>query len=427
MKIKNAELSASPPKFHRVRQSFDATCLSDVAGETRRQLENSGVQIPKGKSIAITAGSRGIDNIAIIIRETVKWVAECGGKPFIVPAMGSHGGATAKGQTYILEKFGITEEKMGCPIRSSMDVVQIKAPGIPAAVFMDKLAYQSAGVILINRIKPHTEFHGDYESGLVKMLSIGLGKHAQALAIHAYGQPGLHDLMPRIAKRLLDTKKILLGVGILENAYDKTHTIRAIPANRIMQEEKKLLEFAYTLMPSLPLDDVHVLIVEEMGKNISGTGMDPNIIGQRYRTVHRTRTRDPHIEMLICRDLAKGTKGNATGMGFADIIPQNFFKKIDFRVTYENVRTASAMTVGKMPMVAKDDREAWEWALRGACVTDSRKARVARIRNTLDLGEILVSDALLKDVLKRPNTKLVERNISLFGSGRKMAVFKTGH
>ncbi|MEO6052727.1 MAG: DUF2088 domain-containing protein [Chthoniobacterales bacterium] len=425
--MKNAESSARPPQFHRVRQSFDATCLADVAVETRRQLENSGVQIPKGKHIAITAGSRGIDNIAIIIRETVRWVVECGGKPFIVPAMGSHGGATAKGQAYILEKFGITKAKMGCPIRSSMDVVQIKAPEISAAVFMDKLAYQSAGVILVNRIKPHTEFHGHYESGLVKMMSIGLGKHAQALAIHAYGQPGLHDLMPRIAKRLLDTKKILLGVGIIENAYDRTHTIRAISANRIMQEERKLLELAYSKMPSLPLDDVHVLIVEEMGKNISGMGMDPNIIGQRYRTVHRTRTRDPHINMLICRDLAKGTNGNATGMGFADIIPRNFFKKIDFKVTYENVRTASAMTVGKMPMVAKDDREAWEWALRGSDITDPKTVRVARIRNTLDLGEILVSDALLKDVLKRPNTKLVEKNIALFSSARKMATFKPSH
>ncbi|MEO6846610.1 MAG: DUF2088 domain-containing protein, partial [Chthoniobacterales bacterium] len=359
--------------------------------------------------------------------EVVKWVTDCGGKPFIVPAMGSHGGATASGQAYILEKFGITEKRMGCPIRSSMDVVQIKAPEIPASVFMDKLAHQSAGVILINRIKPHTEFHGTYESGLVKMLSIGLGKHAQALAIHGYGAYGLRELMPQIAQRLVDTKKILFGVGIVENAYDKTHTIRAMASDRILQEEKKLLELAYTQMPSLPLDDAHILIVEEMGKNISGTGMDPNIIGQRCRTVEDTRTRDPEIDMLYCRDLAKGTKGNATGMGFADIIPRSFFRKIDFKVTYENCRTASAITAGKMPMVARDDQEAWEWALRGAAITDMQQARVARIRNTLDLAEILVSDALLKDVLKRPNTKLLEKNIPLFGKSRAMLPFKGSH
>src|SRR5688572_19155421 len=287
-------------KLHRVRQHFARPRIAPdkIDSITREELERSGVRIARGASIAIACGSRGIANVDRIAKCVVEWVRAAGGKPFIIPAMGSHGGATAEGQAAVLETYGINEQTMGCPIRSSMEVVELRRN----ALFMDRQAWESDGVILINRIKPHTDFRGQFESGLVKMAVIGLGKEKQALAMHAWGIIGLRDLVPQMARRMVDTGKILLGVGIVENAYDETAMIEAIAAKKFFTREPELLEIAKQNMPRLPVKYLDVLIIDQLGKNISGSGIDTNIIG-RIRIDGQPEPSSPRIKSIVVSDL----------------------------------------------------------------------------------------------------------------------------
>jgi hypothetical protein len=400
----------------KIRQSFPREHVSDIEGTTLAQLKALHGTVKPGVSIAIAAGSRGIANIARIVKATADFVHSVGAKPFIVPAMGSHGGAIAEGQAEVLASYGINEKTMGCPIRATMEVIELPNDGLKTKLFMDRFAWESDGVIVVNRIKPHTDFHGDFESGLAKMMVIGLGKERQAFEMHGWGVHGLRDLVPQAAKRLLATGKILAGVGIVENSYDETAIIEAIPAANIWTREPQLLALAKQNMPRLPADEIDVLIVDRFG----GTGMDTNIIG-RMHLLGEPEPEFPHIKMIVVTGLTDESHGNATGMGFADIITRRFFKKIDFPVTYKNVRTAGFPDRAKMPMVAETDSDALEIALRGAGCRDIAGARVIRIRDTLHLGEVLVSDALLQECRTQSHVEVTgERREACDGSGTLM-------
>ncbi len=385
------------PEFIQIRQRFSTDRLGDVAAGVRGELDGCGVAIPPGARVAVAVGSRGIANLALIVRETVAWLKARGAEPFVVPAMGSHGGATAQGQQEVLAGYGITEAAVGAPIRSSLAVVELERGDLETAVYFDALAHQADATLLINRIKPHTSFHGPYESGLMKMIAIGLGKHAQALAIHRFGVDGLRELMPRVARQILRHGNIVLGLAIVENTRDETLCVRAIRAADIPEVEPALLDLARRNMPRLPTDELDLLIVDEIGKNISGLGMDPNVIG-RLKIRGQPEPAGPAIGIIIARDLAADSHGNAIGMGLADIVTRRLFDKVNLQATYENVLTSTFLERGKIPLIAATDREAVEFAIRALAVADSENLRIARIRNTLQLENLLVSPAALQSI-----------------------------
>lgn len=368
----------------------------------REQLAGCAAPLRRGAEIAVAVGSRGIANIAAITKAVVSHLIGIGATPFIVPAMGSHGGATAEGQAAILAGYGITAETMGCSVRSSMDVIELEKDSL----FMDRHAWESDGVVLINRIKPHTDFHGRYESGLAKMAVIGLGKERQALANHAFGIPGLRDMIPSMAEQIFATGKIMIGVGIVENEYDETALIEVLPAPAILSREPELLEVAKRNMPRLPVDELDVLIVDRLGKNISGTGMDTNIIG-RIRIADQPEPSAPLIRSILVTDLTPQTHGNATGMGLADVVTRRFANKIDFKTTYKNIVTSGFFERGKLPIVAENDREGLEMALRGAGGKRIEEAAVIRIKDTLHVDELFISPALIASLKKRENIEIL--------------------
>lgn len=409
------------PLMNRVRQRFVADRLDDVAGMLRAELAVSGVSVKRGARIAIAVGSRGIADLPVVVHETVAWVKAQGGKPFVVPAMGSHGGATADGQRAVLEGYGVTETAVGAPIMSSMDVVELPRGEVEVPVYFDKQAAAADGVIAINRIKPHTSFRGPYKSGLMKMLAVGLGKHAGARAIHQLGVAGLRDTMPRVAREILRHGKILLGIGIVENAYDETMLVRAIPGAQIPDKEPELLTRATDAMPSLPVDELDILIVDEIGKNISGTGMDTNIIG-RMKIYGQPEPESPRIRIIVVHDLSAVSHGNAYGVGLADIITRRLFAKIDFPATYANIVTTGFFERGKVPLIAETDRYALAIALRGCEPLEPSQARIIRIHNTQRLDEIHVSPTVLSAIASRSNAEVLGPAGELF-HGDNLAPF----
>jgi hypothetical protein len=400
------DFSFTLPPFTRIRQQFPATRIEDPGAHLRRELTGCGVSPKAGTRIAIAVGSRGIDHIAQLVRELVVWVKSHRAEPFIVPAMGSHGGATAEGQRAILEGYGITEEFVGAPIRSSMEVLELPRGDVPVPVYWDRQAATADGTILINRIKPHTSFHARHESGLMKMAVIGLGKDTQARAIHELGLRGLREVMPQAARQVLRHANVLLGVGLVENSRDELAAIRAIPASAIPDEEPPLLEVARGYLPHLPVADLDVLIVEEMGKNISGLGVDTNVIG-RLRIPGQPEPESPRIKTIFVRDLTDQSHGNAIGMGLVDVITRRFFERIDFAATYENMLTTTFLERAKTPIIAETDRQAIGIALRAGGATPAA-ARILRIRNTLRLEELQASPAVVEELRGRTGIELCE-------------------
>jgi hypothetical protein len=388
-----------------IRQAFEHPRIADPAGALRAELDACGVPVARGSRVAIAVGSRGIANLEGLVVEVVRWARSRGGDPFIVPAMGSHGGATAVGQAGVLAEYGITEERVGAPIRSCMEVVELPRGACPVPVVFDRLAHEADATILINRIKPHTSFRGRYESGLMKMMAIGLGKHRQALAIHARGVAGLRETMPVVARQVLAHANVTLGIAIVENACDETMMVKAIPAALIPDEEPALLDLARAHMPRLPLAAIDLLVVDQMGKNISGLGMDTNIIG-RLKIRGQPEPETPDIRVIIVRDLTPETNGNAAGMGLADIMLRTAFAKIDFRATYANVMTTGFLERGKVPMIAETDAEALQWAFRVAGMPEPAQARVLRIRNTLRLDQMQASPAAVEALCGCPGIEI---------------------
>ena len=384
-------------KFTKIRQQFACESIADIE-QTVHQQVTSKLKIPARASIAITVGSRGINNIARLAKATVEAVRAKGGNPFIIPAMGSHGGATAEGQLEILASYDVSEETMGCEIRSSMEVVKLEG-NLEMSVFMDKHAYESDGVILLNRIKPHTAFHGEFESGLVKMSVIGLGKERLASEIHTYGIYGLKTLLPQAGRLVIGSGKIILGIGIVENAYDETAIIEALTPPEILTREPELLAMAKDLMPSFPLNELDVLIVDQIGKNISGSGMDPNIIG-RMRINGEPDPEFPKVKVIVITDLTDPSHGNACGIGLADVTTRRLLNKVDWDATYMNAVTSGFYEHSMLPVVAETDRQAFEWGIRASHDPHQPK-RIVRIKDTLHVSEMYVSEAALEEVKDR--------------------------
>jgi hypothetical protein len=398
------------PEMYRIRQIFDAPKVADIEEILSRELESIQVKsiIKEGARIAITAGSRGIANIDSILRHLVRILKENSAEPFLIPAMGSHGGGTAEGQAEILKSLNITEESVGAPVVSSMDVVEIGTSRFGFPVLVDKHAAEADGIIVMNRIKPHTEFEGPIESGLMKMMAIGMGKHKGCFQVHKQTvQYGYRDVIPEIGGVILDKLPILFGIGIVENIYDETALIRAIPSSGFMEEEEKLLFEAKRLMARLPFDKIDVLVVDEMGKNISGTGMDTNVIG-RIMFIGEKEPEDPKITRIVVLDLTAEAHGNAVGVGLADYTTQRLIDKTDQAVTAINCITAMSPEKGRLPIALKTDREAVEAALDTIGAIDPEKARLVHIKNTLEIGELDVSGAFLKEVGGRKDLKLIK-------------------
>ena len=385
------------PRMIKVRQNFPNKTLEDVPMAIRQELCRDEIigRIKKGDRVALTVGSRGISNMSIIIREIVSIIKEKGAHPFLVPTMGSHGGATAEGQEEILKEFGITEEFTGAPIRATMEVVQVGTSKNGLPVCIDKYAYTEAdAIVVIGRIKPHTSFRGAIESGLAKMIVIGLGKQIGAEICHAVGIEQMASRIEEIARVAIEKSKIVFGVGIIENAYDETSKIVSIPSERIMNEEPKLLIEAKANMPSILFDKCDVLIVDEMGKNITGTGMDPNII---KRHCAGSVKHDPLTQKIVVLDLTKETHGNAAGMGNADVCSRKFFDKIDFSSTNANPLTNRLTQTVKIPMVMENDSQAIRACIKTCFDVDYDNIKIIRIKNTLKLQEIYISENMLEE------------------------------
>jgi hypothetical protein len=403
-----------PPSMFliKVRQRFDSTQITDIEARVRAEIQRFSARIQPGASIALAVGSRGIYGIRDIVRAAVSWLKEKGALPFIIPAMGSHGGATPQGQREILASYGIDEERTGAKVRSSMATVALDSSGLPVRIFMDALAWKSDGVILVNRIKCHTDFRGRYESGLVKMCVVGLGKHEQAREIHGFGVRGLRELIPLCAEKILASGKIIGGLAVVENAYDRPAVIAAIPADRIALDEPDLLLKARSLMPSLPVEDLDLLVVDFIGKDVSGTGMDPNIIG-RLAIRGEPEPDSPRIKTIIARDVTPASHGNALGVGFADVTTERLTSKIDRRPMYENVLTSTFLERAKVPVIAEDDRRAIDFCLRACGPIPDGRERIARIRDTLHLAELYVSPAVGEELAECAGVQVTETRIPL--------------
>lgn len=393
------------PLFYRVKQNLECPVINDVEGAVRAALSTLRLseRIRPGARVAITAGSRGIANISLILRTVVQVIREAGGEPFVVPAMGSHGGATAEGQLAILASLGITEESVGAPIHSSMEVVEIGRTEKGVPVYFDKNAWSADAVFVVNRVKPHTGFRAANESGLVKMISVGLGKEKGCTAMHKHG---LAETIPAAARVALKAAPIIGALGIVENSRDETAEIRAARPEEIFEVDAELLRRAKDYLPRLPFDDLDVLIVDEMGKNISGTGMDVNVIGRMYKLGEPEPER-PRIKRIAVLDLTEASHGNALGMGLADITTKRFLSKVDLTATYANVIAAGVLERGRMPVSVENDREAIRIALASLPGTPAEEARVVRIKNTLELEELEVSESLLPEVEANPRLQIL--------------------
>jgi len=389
----------------KVYQKFDAPEVADVQAALWQELAKPGVgdAVKPGMKIAIAVGSRGVAEIPLIARVVVEDIKKRGGVPFVVPAMGSHGGATAEGQRDVLTNLGVTEESVGCPIVSCMDVVEVGKLDNGLAVLVDKKAYEADGIVIINRVKPHTAFRGPCESGLAKMLSIGLGKQIGADSCHSYGFGHMAEHVLEMAKIKLAKTNVLYGVATVENAYDRVAIIEAMPADKIIEADQRLVIQAKPMMPRIMFDPLDVLVVDQIGKEISGDGMDPNISG-RFPTPFADG--GVKVNKVVIRDLTEATHGNSSGMGVADFITRKLFDKIDFDYVYANCLTNTITEPAKVPVVMANDREALLAAVKTSNARDFSKIRIVRIKDTLHMGEILISETLLPEALANPNVEV---------------------
>ncbi len=414
-------MSAFPTMF-RVRQHFDGPQVNDVVGETSDQLAtlDLGRRINAGESVAITVGSRGIANIDRIIKATVDHILGLGGKPFIVPAMGSHGGGTAEGQRKIVESYGMTEAFLGCPIRATMETVVLceTEQGIP--VHFDRFAYEADHVVVCGRVKPHTNFVGEIESGLMKMMLIGLGKHAGAKIYHrAIMDYSFGQIVRSVATRVLEQCGIVAGVGIVENAYDQTAKIKAVAPEEFEAREKELLKLAKQWMPRLPFDRVDLLLLDQIGKNISGSGLDTNIVGRKFNDHRANENEWPKVRRIMIRDLTDETKGNAAGIGLAEFCARRVVEKADLHITRINCLTGGHPSGAMIPVHYETEREGLEAALSTVGLTEPPNTKVLWIRNTLHLAEVECSSVFLDDARGRDDLEILTepRDIVFDGQG----------
>jgi hypothetical protein len=397
------------PQMYRIRQRFEGPAVQDIPATVAAELARADVTalIQPGQTVALTAGSRGVANIATLVRATADYLKTIGAIPFVIPAMGSHGGGTADGQLDVLRHYGITEESMGVPLRATMEVVQIgeTADGLP--VWLDKYAAEADHIGVINRIKPHTDFSGAIESGLLKMMTIGLGKYHGAQHYHrANVQYGYEHVIRTVGRTVLQRARIAFGLGVIENGYDQTAIIRAVRASELEATELQLQALSKRLAARLPFDFIHLLIVEEMGKNISGAGMDTKVIGRIMNIIEET-PKQPRILRIYVRDLHDDSYGNATGVGLADFVSRRLVSKIDPTATYINCLTGLSPESARIPITFDTDREAVDAALGTIGMVKPEEARIIRIQNTLLLEEMDISAAFLPEVKERTNLEVL--------------------
>lgn len=395
-------LDIALPRMVNVRQKFDNAHLGDIPATIAREFQRPEVRarVKAGQVVAVGCGSRGVANIATIARCVIRELQALGAKPFIFPSMGSHGAATAEGQKKVLDGYGISEATMGVPVKATMDTVVVGELDDGTPVHMDRFASEADGVVVINRIKPHTSFRGATESGVTKMLSIGIGKINGAATYHRHGMDTFATLLPKVRDVNLAKRNVLFGVGIVENAHDQTAVIEVMPADQIATREPVLQELAKRQMPQINFSEIDVLIIDEMGKNISGAGFDPNITGRNRRNV--VWNFGPKVQKIAVLGLTPETGGNATGVGGADIITMRLYKEIDVPSTYANIITSMNLDGGAIPIVMNNDREAIQLAVKTVVRVKPENCRIVRIRNTLELAQIQVSEPMLAEVRARP-------------------------
>ncbi|KUO53347.1 MAG: hypothetical protein APF76_08890 [Desulfitibacter sp. BRH_c19] len=408
------------PKLVPIQQKFKAHKLENIPMAVDLEFSKEAVKksIKPGSRIAIAVGSRGIVNLEEIVKQTVLNLKKLGAKPIIIPAMGSHGGATAEGQIKVIKEYGITEERIGAPIVSSMETVKIAETEHGVPVYFDKNAYQSDGIIVINRIKPHTDFKGSFESGLMKMLVIGLGKHKGASYIHNMGFKQFNTIIPEVGKQILKKTNILFGMAILENACDETARLEAVPADTLFIREPELLKEAKSYMGYLIPRNFDVLLIEQIGKDISGAGMDPNIVGRPGSGLPGFD--GPSFQKLVVLDLTEKTKGNACGIGMADITTKSLVEKIDFTYLYTNSITSTVLDPAKLPIAMNTEKEALVIALWTSNMVKIPDAKVVFIKNTLELSKILVSEPLLNDIKDKDIEVLGKEQAILFDANGRL-------
>ena len=397
--------SVAMPRFVKVRQHFEKERVGDVAKEVSTQLAPHLTNL-QGKKIAIGIGSRGIADIRAIARTLVDELNRAGAEPFIIPAMGSHGGATPHGQMEVLASYGITPESMGVPFDASMEAERIGDLGPELPIYVAESALQADGIVVIARVKPHTAFRGPIESGVAKMLTIGIGKQIGADSMHHQGFERFAEMVPRMAQAVVEKTKVLFALGIVENAYEQVYRIEAFSREDIMamEKEKALLEESKRIMGRLLFPEFDVLVIEEIGKDVSGDGQDPNVTGL-YIT--DCCSGGPQFQKSVIFGLSEETHGNAYGMGCADVITRGLFDNIDFIKTYTNALTSTVLLPAKVPMVAESKEDALRIALKACNHVTSGKQRIVWIRNTVALEEIVISDALLEEAKAHPQIEVL--------------------
>ncbi len=392
------------PRWAPVRQFLDATDIGDVRAAVAEHIQRPGIgdRLRPGQRIAITAGSRGIDRIDEVVRAVVDEVRALGAEPFVIPAMGSHGGATAEGQRELIAHYGITEATMGCPILSSMETVHLGEVEDGVPVWFDRNAFEADAVVPVGRVKPHTDFRGPVESGLMKMIAIGLGKQKGADFFHSQGMDEFHHLIPTVANFTLSQVNIPFGVTVIENGYGKLAQAEAVPGPRIWEREQELLRIARERMGRLPGERIDVLIIDRIGKDISGDGADPNVINRDVAGMLPPTEEPvtPRVQRLIVRDLTDDTEGNASGIGMADIVLRRAVERMDPVATYMNMITAKAPQGARIPLTVDTDRQALYVALACCVKTDQETAHIARIPDTKNVESFWASEHLLPELLE---------------------------
>ena len=392
------------PQMVKVRQKFNAKTIEDPAAHLKEQMQQTlstdAIAALKGKRIGISAGSRGIPFYKELVRAMVQQLKEWEAEPFVFPAMGSHAGATAEGQQNYLAQFGITEEYIGAPILSTMEVktVAVLDDGFP--VYCDRNAAEADGIIVFNKVKPHTHFKDRHESGLLKMICIGIGKHKGASTFHQYGFDDFCHNMERVSQAFLENVNVVFAVGLVQNAFDDIGWLEVIPTDQFFERDAALLEIAKKELAQLHFSDIDVLIIDEVGKEISGTGFDPNVSG-RIEVISQQeafRKAAPNIKKIVLLDITDYSHGLGIGMGEADILSYRFVNKLDFEQTYTNCITNNYLKSAAMPLYANSDEDAIKLAILTSMAKDKAKVKIVRVKNTITLDEIEVSVGMLDDV-----------------------------
>jgi hypothetical protein len=394
------------PRMMKIRQKYGADKIEHLDLWIRQEMQAklSNKSWFSGKRICITAGSRGIPHLDLIIRTVIDQLKSWGAEPFIIPAMGSHGGATAEGQKELIAGFNITEQSMGVPILSSMDVVQIGELEDKTPVYCDKTAYESDGIVILNKVKPHTDFRGKYESGMAKMMAIGIAKHLGASHFHMMGFPTFADRIPKVCEVFLQKAPLAFGLGIVQNAYDEISELEVMEKDKILERDAALLEIAKSRIANFKFHDIDVLIIDEIGKDISGNGHDPNITGRGNSPGFEDVV---NLKKLFIRGLTKASHHNGCGLSAADITTRDCLCDVDFDLTWINVITSTMLNGGKIPLYMNNDKEALLFAIRTCNGIDFNNARIVRIKNTLEMEEIEVSEAYCDELKDRQDVEIL--------------------